>query len=165
MQIKSITRKFQTFLSSRWAHISVNPSLDALECSDRITQALRAKKPYLVSRLGWMEGYAIGKLLAERTTSLELREKLALHAGVFPPTPEQLECVKDIYLEAMKEVDLLGLIDAPYHGWIIKSHASQAARADLKSLEPYFSEEPWSYELRGLRVLVVHPFAAICNCP
>ena len=158
MLIQKLVSKSRSLLSNHRASIKIVPSLQPLECGKKITEALRAKKPYLVARIGWMEGYAIGKLLAEGKTPLELREKLALHAGIFPSTPEQLQLFADAYLEAIEEVDILGLMEAPYHGWIIKSHAKHAALAELKSLEPYFLEEPWSWELRGLRVLVVHPF-------
>lgn len=151
--------KVHQILSKQKEQKKISPSLTAAACNQKIVEALANKKPYFIGRLGWMEGYAIGQLLANAGTTLSLREKLALHAGVFPPTEEQFKKFADIYLEAMSNVDIFGLMEAPFHGWLIKKYASQAACAGLGSLEPYFSEEPWSWQLKGLTVLVVHPFS------
>ncbi len=147
------------FLSQQKERKKISLSLTAAACNQKIGEALFNKQPYFAGRLGWMEGYAIGRLLADGKTPLSLREKLALHAGVFPPTEEQLKKFADVYLEAMRCVDVFGLMEAPFHGWLIKKYAPQAARAELSSLEPYFYEAPWSWQLQGLTVLVVHPFA------
>lgn len=163
MLIEPIFKKLRGVLSNYRAHVSLKPSLEPLECGSKIAQALREKKPYLVSRLGWMEGFTIGKLLSEGEVPLALREKLMQHAGVFPPTTEEINFFANTYLEALAHVDILGLIEAPYHGWLLKKYAPQAERTELKGLEPYFSEHPWSWELRGRRVLVIHPFAESIN--
>jgi len=158
MLIELITKKCRGLVSHYQGHRSIRPSLKSPECNVRISEALHAKKAYLVGRLGWMEGYVIGKFLSERGVPLGLREKLMQHAGVFPPTTEEIKIFVDTYLAALSEVDLLGLIEAPYHGWLIKKYAKQAKLAALGALEPYFFEDPWSWELRGLKILVIHPF-------
>lgn len=152
-------QRIQQWLKGYKDRKKVFPSIKFAECHEKIGSALANKKPFFAGRLGWMEGYAIGKLLVEGTTPCLLREKLALHAGVFPATPEQLEKFTAVYLEALHDVNILGLMGAPFHGWLIKKYAPQAARAELGSLEPYFHQEPWSKQLKGLNVLVIHPFA------
>src|SRR3990167_543329 len=151
--------KFRELINRYRENIKVEPSIDFQTCGSLIAQALQSKAPYLVGRIGWMEGYAIGKLLTEGEVPLDLREKLMLHAGIFPATLEQLKVFADIYLEAFEHADILGLLNAPYHGWLIKKYAKSAKLASLEALEPYFSEQPWSEHLQGLRVLVVDPFA------
>lgn len=163
MLTKIVIGKFREILSNYRAGIPIAPSLEQLECGAKIAQALQEKKPYLVARLGWMEGYTIGKLLSEGEVTLALREKLMQHAGVFPPTVEEVKLFADIYLEALSYVDVLGLIEAPYHGWLIKRYAKKAELAALGSLEPYFSEDPWSSKLQGLKILVIHPFVESIN--
>ena len=155
----TVLKKLRHLFSNYKKDKKISPSLTAEECNKKIGEALCNKQPYFAGRLGWMEGYTIGKLLAEGTTPCELREKLALHAGVFPPTEEQLKKFAAVYLEGMSSVDIFGLMGAPFHGWLIKKYAPQAARAELSSLEPYFYEAPWSWQMQGLTVLVVHPFA------
>ena len=53
---------------------------------------------------------------------------------------------------------LLGLIAAPGERSLYEKYARDPLRCDLGALEPYFSPKPWSRELKGRRVLVVHPF-------
>jgi hypothetical protein len=158
MLIQSIIKKYRGTLSNYRAHVGIKPWLDTVECGAKIAQALRESRSYLVGRIGWMEGYAIGKLLSEGEVPLALREKLRQHVGIFPATSEQLKIFSDSYLEAIGNADILGLIEAPYHGWLIKKYAPQAALAPLGCLEPYFSDQPWSSELQGKSVLVIHPF-------
>ena len=157
--MKKIFYKFHELVSRYRSNIKVHSSIDALMSNSFISKALQDKTPYLIGRIGWMEGYAIGKLLAEGETPLALREKLMMHAGVFPATPEELQKFTNITLAALEDVDMLGLLGAPYHGWLIKKYAAKAELTALDSLEPYFSDTPWSWELRGKRVLVVHPFS------
>jgi hypothetical protein len=62
----------------------------------------------------------------------------------------------DQYKEAMRQVDLLG-------SWAKgESHFSnllaEAEVCNLRDLEPYYHDQPWSQSLAGKRVLVVHPF-------
>ena len=150
---------FRNFLKKYRSSCSYPPSLTPLECQHKITQALQKKGPYLVGRMGWLEGFAIGSLLTEGKIEEALREKLASNAGVFPSSSEEINRFSKIYLEALRSSDLLGLIRFPYEGWLIKKYAPHAVTADLGALEPFFSEEPWSFSLQGLTVLVVHPFS------
>jgi hypothetical protein len=61
------------------------------------------------------------------------------------------------YLRAMAEVDLLA-------SWArgeatFEENMEKAALCNLRELEPYYSDSPWSAALEGRDVLVVHPFA------
>jgi len=60
----------------------------------------------------------------------------------------------------MKEIDILALMRCPYEKPVVTRHAPNALLCELGDLEPYFHPVPWSQYLVGLRVLVVHPFAA-----
>ncbi len=150
--------KYREALSNYRGKISIKASLDSMECGIKIAQILQKRKPYLIGRVGWTEGYSIGKFLSEKTLPLKLQEKLMQVSGVFPATLEEFKRFSDVYIDAIKSADLLGLLNAPYHGWLLKKYAKRAELTALESLEPYFSECPWSWELRGLKVLVIHPF-------
>jgi hypothetical protein len=63
----------------------------------------------------------------------------------------------DLYLGAMRNTDLLG-------SWspgesIFATHMEGASIDTLASLEPFNHKVPWSKELAGRKVLVVHPFS------
>lgn len=106
-----------------------------------------------------MESYGAGVSLSGAEAETTLLAKLHNHAGIFPPTARQLEKFAEIYLQALASADLLGLMLSPFEGWLLAKSRTKARRCALASLEPFHSEDPWSAELRGRRVLVVHPFA------
>ena len=159
LALGQILNMFRNFFKKYRTAYSRSPALTPLECQQRIAQALQKKEPYLVGRMGWLEGFALGSFLTEGTIEDKLREQLATNAGVFPSSSEEMDRFSKIYLEALRSSDLLGLIGFPYEGWLIKKYAPRVLTADLGALEPFFSEEPWSFSLQGLRVLVVHPFS------
>ncbi len=156
--LQQVWRKYKKLLRDYRSRISVEPTLTSLECCNAISKAIQDKTPYLAARMGWLEACCIGTLLSDQMTELSLRERLELHAGVYPATAEQVALFSDIYLEALREVDLLGLMKGPFEGWLVKSYAPQVMRVALSDLEPYFHDEPWSQYLEGLKVLVIHPF-------
>jgi hypothetical protein len=77
-------------------------------------------------------------------------------SGFFPLSNGMIEKFSDLMFEDMKLLDILG-------SWRIEERLllknfPQAKRIELKALEPYMSENPWTEVLEGLKVLVVHPF-------
>lgn len=155
---KKILAKYRRFLSNHRAHIPLASHLSALECNRKIGAMLRAKTPFFVGRLGWIEGDALGRFLIEGSVPDKIKDPLGKRAGVFPLSNGELKKFSEIYCDALSKVDILGQMPAPYQGWLTKSYASKALITDISSIEPYFCHEPWSYNLQGLKVLVVHPF-------
>lgn len=81
--------------------------------------------------------------------------EMARGAGFFPPTPEHLEHFARLTIDDIPQIDVLG-------SWLASEdrlgEELNALRVPLLDLEPYFHADPWTIALRGLRVLVVHPF-------
>jgi hypothetical protein len=80
-------------------------------------------------------------------------------ADVFPSTPGTLRRFAELFLARLGAFDGLAVWHNPGESRILSRHAAQAKRFALESLEPYFFSAPWSAQLAGKRVLVVHPFA------
>ena len=77
-------------------------------------------------------------------------------SGFFPLTKGMIEQFSELMYQDMKQLDILG-------SWRIEEklllkYFPLAKRIELKALEPYLSENPWTEALAGLKVLVVHPF-------
>jgi hypothetical protein len=84
-------------------------------------------------------------------------DRMELHTGFFPPTPELLARFVDRMLDDLHLVDVLG-------SWLpgerlLERHGLPAIRVPLADLEPYYHAQPWSRVLRNRVVLVVHPQA------
>lgn len=157
-KINIMVQRLRQFLVNRKASVTVTPTLSQEESNRAIATMLEKQAPALIGRIGWVEGYCTGRLLLQGELSEKEKKMLQSPAGVFPMTANHLKKFASIYLDSLSHADLLGLMDAPYHGWLIKSYAKQAQLAELSGLEPYFFENPWSQQLQGKTVLVVHPF-------
>lgn len=80
-------------------------------------------------------------------------------AGVFPPVKETYARFSDLYLQRLQFLDGCAVWRNPGESQILARHSPSARRMELRALDPYFFEEPWSARLAGKRVLVIHPFA------
>lgn len=136
----------------------LKPMLDHYLTSQAIGGAILERRPFLASRLGWLESYCIGTFLETGSATEDILQKVWLHAGVFPATREQFEKFASTYLDALSAADVLGLMNAPFESSLIKTRCPEAGLSDLGSLEPYLGPSPWSRHLEGRNVLVVHPF-------
>lgn len=135
------------------------PDLDSFFTGRLIEGAIQDRGPFLASRLGWMESYALGLWDTGQAVEQSFIEKFRRHAGVFPPTKQNFEKFCSIYLDAARQINLLGLMQNPYYKQLVDKYISASFTCGLGSLEPYLSVAPWTRSLAGLRVLVVHAFA------
>ncbi len=136
------------------------PNVSAYLVRCGIGRAIREKRPFLVSRLGWFEAYAIGFYEAEARITENMKSRMWNNPGIFPPTEEGFLAFHEEYAKAMAQADIFGLMQSPYEKEVLTRHAPQALLCELGALEPYLHPLPWSAYLAGLRVLVIHPFAA-----
>jgi hypothetical protein len=134
------------------------PNLDAHLTACAIGYALTEQKPFLASRLGWLETYFIGHFLEHGCLSESLMAKLWNTPGIFPATEEGFKDFHAEYISAMEKIDVLGLMECPYEKIVVEKYSPQARLCALGSLEPYYHPKPWSSALEGLKVLVIHPF-------
>ena len=80
-------------------------------------------------------------------------------SGFYPVTEESLNLFTKEMLTSIKEIDLLG-------SWVkgedrYEQHMSNVKVCDLKMLEPYLSNKPWSKALEGKKVLIIHPLSSL----
>lgn len=160
--------------------IQYKKSLDAFQTNERIAEMLNSQDPVMIGRLGRVE---LNAMIAHekfsehggyrRLNPIERIYEWAANgylpksndifyyfnrnAGFFPIEKHHIQRYYDLMLESMESVDILG-------SWL-ESESKYAERfknaevCDLKNLEPYYHEEPWSRSLYKKKVLVIHPFA------
>ena len=134
------------------------PQIDAYLTSQFIAKAITSGAPFLASRLGFTEARCLSQPEGIENPSDFVMDLIWRYSGVFPASREQFREFGSIYLEALSQVDLLGLICNPAEKKLVDIHARNVVTCDLGSLEPYLYPFPWSKYLKGKRVLVVHPF-------
>ena len=132
-----------------------------------ICNILKSEKPCMISRFGSNEldttlNYKKGHPLSflrniypfwvSRTT----KERMLINAGFFPNDNKSLSKFADLIISIVSNIDILGV-------WVGTEEnlplSTSCKRVNLMSLEPFWSKSPWTKELEGRKIIVVHPFA------
>jgi hypothetical protein len=162
------------------AQLFGQPILPAPEGNRLIAERLQTGRPLMVSRLGTAELICITNHVhiqqmaqtlpwlrwwravqgANADWTAKVVKGMSVNAGFFPATPPMLARFSEFFIEATRQIDVLGVWneedeDAYFH----RHYFPQAAPVELRAIEPYYHPSPWSQHLAGKRVVVVHPFA------
>lgn len=128
-----------------------------------IRSLLRDGQPHGIAKVGSLEAEAMGSYLRRGGRTGEwssiLRQQLLDNVGIFPPSNECLDRFCADYLAALRDIDLLGVLGGPGEADLLRQPGAPRRLMRLRALEPWFFANPWSAELAGRRVVVVHPFA------
>lgn len=132
--------------------------------SSLVYNNLRGGDPFLVARYGSTEATMMYMLLGEKCGALrkvnrKYFDNLQKLSGFFPNDPSLLEKWFEIMKETSRQVDVLCYWETGYQRYLVNEFGSKdLALTELDSLQPFFSEHPWTAALKGKKVLVVHPF-------
>lgn len=129
-----------------------------------ILERLRSGAPLMVTRYGLFElrGVAKGAFGAPWSVKSVLHP-LCNNAGFFPENGELLGEFAKCYLVASKYIDLYGAWLFRHGLWkyeerVFRECCPQALLTDIRTLDAFLFDPPWTAALEGRRVLVVHPF-------
>jgi hypothetical protein len=131
-----------------------------------IAQLFRSRTPCAIAKLGSVELAAIRVGASGRGRDGVCRiwgrrgEDLHVNAGVFPPTPEEFTRACDTMVEALHDLDGVGVWYNRGEAAMLRRQAPHATCVAMRALEPYYHQTPWSAALAGRRVVVLSPFAA-----
>jgi len=136
--------------------------LSEADGNDLIAQLLKSAKPTAIGKLGAVETHAIQSFIKYKGNieKWDTGIKMALYrnAGVFPNNNEVFSRFCLEFLESLKSLDLIAVWYNPYESNIVRNYATNAKLAELRALEPYYHNDPWSVHLENKKVLVIHPF-------
>lgn len=131
--------------------------------NDIIYTKLKANKPLMVSRYGSTELAYVMNYIENKKKNIvstpDWFKTSEYNGGIFPRTDEIFRKFVQLYIESTKKIDALGVWYNKGENIICKKFCPEAELIPLQSIEPYFHENPWSYALKGKKVLVIHPFA------
>lgn len=83
---------------------------------------------------------------------------LVNNAGFFPNSLPAGKKFAHLALEDASEIDILG--SYVQHEYYVRSYTEKAKKINLNGYyAPFLWENPWTKELKGKKVLVIHPFA------
>jgi hypothetical protein len=130
--------------------------IKAIEGNDFIKDKILSTEPFIASKMGGVEQNVI--LCNMRGSYDSVRGMASTNAGITPSDNDTLNYFTDRYIDALSKVDILGHMPSPQEQQIISKYAPQSKFSELRLLEPFYFDNPWSEALKGKRVLVIHPF-------
>ena len=140
-----------------------NPILIQQEGNDLIAKRLATPEPVMIARIGKTELNCLVNYLAIREKGghcyrKRVKKDMDIYSGFFPATDEMLNRFCEEFLGHLHQADVLGVWFNKGEDRICHAHCPDAHLVRLRSLEPYYHEQPWSAMLRDKKVLVIHPF-------
>lgn len=149
------------------------------DANDYVRELLHSNKPCMVSKFGTTElgtlvtyyihnerhhsfqeyiDFIKGKIPTVGWLDNNALNGLCLLSGFFPNDISLLPKYYDINYKALKEIDVLG--SYILNERIFKDELAGAKKINLDGYyAPFYYKAPWTMELAGKKVLVVHPFA------
>ena len=131
--------------------------------SDRVHDLLTQKQPMLCARFGFLERECAWFFHQHRAEGRPYPDRIlrtmSNNAGFFPATHENLDRYCHLYLDALREVNLMCVWLLENEAEMCRTFCPSADLTDPRGYEPYYVRRPWSAALAGRRVLVIHPFA------
>lgn len=133
-----------------------------------IASKIRSGEPFMVARYGDVElrtvVYTILKRFGWRNYVPEnIKSILNNNAGFFPSTDENLFRFGEVMLESSKQVDMFATWYNLMEDYVIQHSNPNSELCVPEFIDPFRSNDPWSKELAGKKVLVVHPFSDSIN--
>ena len=135
------------------------------EGNEWLYQKISAGQPFVAARFGSIEietfwaaeyekkGGKLGGL-----TKRKIR-RITMQAGFFPAEKPQVFKFQTLYKDLCCHVDGLGIWNIFMQTEMISEYMPHTLLFELRALEPYYHETPWTRALEGKKVLVIHPFA------
>lgn len=166
-----------TILKHISSHAQLPVCASGQEANDLIRGMIEGDTPFLITRFGGGEMEAllrgidvqskapiikkIGRMLIGEGGPFwwdnSIRGGLCWNAGFFPPTDEALNAYSNKFCEDIPQIDLIGTT-YPGEKYLLARFAPKMKAVPLMDLEPFGKTNPWTKALRGVKVLVVHPF-------
>jgi hypothetical protein len=140
-----------------------------------IGEAIRSGRPTMIARFGNVELNVLVNyyLRREKSAFRQLNRymnhrnvpfwtwrnsfRLSENAGFFPLRDEKVDAFCELVLDCLKDVDVLASWAESEN--LLIDEMSKASFCHLGDIDPFFAQTPWSAQLAGKRVVVVHPFA------
>lgn len=129
------------------------------ETNEYIKKKITSEEPLMIARFGSTELYNVEVFDLKITKKYENAMRMLCHySGFFPYNLEMGNRFKAVILDAAKEVDVQAIWNVFMEEFYVRKYMRDAYLTQLRFIEPWFSNVPWTEGLKGKRVLVIHPF-------
>jgi hypothetical protein len=129
-------------------------------------ETLASGKPCMIARFGSTELACVSFYTRWRSSRklkmpyvTGLRRLVWVNSGIFPTDDVSLDRFSELYLNSVSKADVMGVWFNRNEHRIVHEFCPDVRPVQLEALNPVLRENPWSAELAGKTVLVIHPFA------
>jgi hypothetical protein len=163
-KIKFARNKIRVFLAIWGVNFYGKKVLSGQKGNNLIAESIARETPFMAARIGSSELLVISFYLLQRKKlkipyTEALRHEICNFSGVFPVDDESLDRFCETYLDGINQTDLMAVWFHKNEDYVCRNFFPKARLTLLAGLEPYYYKNPWSAQLAGKKVLVVHPFA------
>ena len=132
-----------------------------------IGKLINGDSPFMVARFGNTELNVLNSYMGKIITGDADRYKASMDewwdnlftlCGFFPIDEKYQKPFSELILDSAMETDLLGVWNRPMEDYYLKTRMPNTSITALRWLEPWYSKNPWTWQLEGKKVLVIHPF-------
>ena len=136
-----------------------HPILSQVKANDMLSQRLISNEPFCVLRFGYAECRLIESQLTKNIKKRrDYYEKDGKATRTFH-TFGEFERYVEMVLHSCADADIMAYwSDLSMEDYIIQTYAPQSIPMDAIYLEPIGSKTPWTYSLKGKKVLIINPF-------
>jgi hypothetical protein len=121
-----------------------------------IKNKIESGLPFIATKLGTVEkSVIISKLSGVGYNNI--RQMASNNAGISPSDDLNLDFFANYAVKSIMNVDILGFWSQD-DNLLYSNFAKNASLSELRFLEPFYFQDPWSQSLFGKKVLVIHPF-------
>ncbi len=142
-----------------------NKILYGQDGNDLISEMLSHKKPLMITRIGGTELKCVRHFLRYRSNlsnklkyTKHIKYTMSTLSGFFPSQDELMDDFSGLYINGLKNADIVGVWFNNYEDTICNRYCTNANLVELGTLESFRYKKPWSSNLAGKTVLVIHPF-------
>ncbi|OBR89894.1 hypothetical protein CLRAG_38710 [Clostridium ragsdalei P11] len=130
------------------------------ESNQYIAEKIISGLPFMAGRFGSTEVYNMEVFDLQFTIKYSnALDTLVKYSGFFPYSIEYAMEFKEIMKESCSQVDVMAFWNMFREAYYIKRYMkSDIYLTQLRFLEPWYSEIPWTVALKNKKVLVIHPF-------
>lgn len=128
--------------------------LKSTEGNDYIREKIKSNVPFIATKFGGVEQSII---VTDRNYHSGVRFAASNNAGITPSDDENMNYFFDEYVKSMSNIDVLGNMNIN-ENQLIPKYCPNVILSELRFLEPFYFDNPWSELLENKNVLVIHPF-------
>ena len=137
--------------------------LAAQEGNNLCKKMLLSDEPCMLGRIGTVEMGVINAFINKKAGIIkhvkgERTKILYNNAGFFPDDEEMVCQFSQLYLECAADMDVFGVFNHHDEDLFQHIYAPKAKMTQFTTFEAFYFNSPWTYALKGKKVLVIHPF-------